>query len=83
MPRRALTNLIYQLVDAGLLERTAGDRPVLKLNAASWEAMRGQRPVVLLQTGKPKAPRLAMMAAQDVDESLFEIDSPASNFCIN
>ena len=32
-PRKTVTNAIYQLVDAGVLERTAGDRPVLKLNA--------------------------------------------------
>ena len=49
LPRKTLTNLVYQLVDAGMLERTPGDRPALKLNAMSWEVMRGQRAVTLLQ----------------------------------
>ncbi len=41
LPRKTLTNLVYQLVDAGLLERTAGDRPVLRLSTTSWEVLRG------------------------------------------
>ena len=74
LPRKTLTNLIYQLVDAGLLERTAGDRPVLKLNTTSWEVMRGRRPVNLLQAKKPKASRTRAEEAtwEDVDEALFE-----------
>jgi len=74
MPRKTVTNLIYQLVDAGMLERTAGDRPVLRLNAASWEVMRGKRAVTLLEAKKPKAERTAMEADtwRDVDEALFE-----------
>src|SRR5215831_1413490 len=47
--RKALTNLLYQLVDGALLERIGGDRPILKLNDASWAVMRGQRSVQLLQ----------------------------------
>jgi ATP-dependent DNA helicase RecQ len=74
MPRKTLTNIIYQLVDAGLIERTPGDRPILKLNPASWEVMRGQRSVSLLQAKKPKAPRTRLEESswQDVDEVLFE-----------
>ncbi len=74
LPRKTLTNLIYQLVDAGLLDRTAGDRPVLKLNTDSWEVLRGRRSVNLLQAKKPKASRTRAEEAtwQDVDEVLFE-----------
>jgi ATP-dependent DNA helicase RecQ len=74
MPRKDVTNVIYQLVDAGVLERTAGERPVLKLNAASWEVMRGKRPVKLLETKKRRQQRTAMElgAWEDVDETLFE-----------
>jgi ATP-dependent DNA helicase RecQ len=74
MPRKNITNVVYQLIDAGLLERTPGDRPVLNLNAASWEVMRGQRPVRLLDLKKRKAEKTAMerSAWQDVDEELFE-----------
>src|SRR6185503_18243097 len=35
--RKSLTNMIYQLIDAELLERTSDERPVLRLNRASWE----------------------------------------------
>ena len=74
MARKNVTNVIYQLVDAGLLDRTAGDRPVLKLNAVSWEVLRGQRPVKLLAAKKPTAARtrLEETSWQDVDEELFE-----------
>ena len=74
IPRKNVTNVVYQLIDAGVLERTAGDRPVLKLNAASWEVMRGKRPVQLLEARKPKAQRTAREQEvwEDVDEALFE-----------
>lgn len=74
LPRKTLTNVIYQLVDAGVLERTAGDRPVLKLNQASWEVLRGRMPVQLLQAKKPKAERTRLEedAWGDVDEALFD-----------
>jgi ATP-dependent DNA helicase RecQ len=74
LPRKTLTNLVYQLVDAGLLERTAGDRPALKLNALSWEVMRGSRAVTLLQAKESKSKRTRIEEAswRDVDEGLFE-----------
>ncbi len=74
LPRKSITNLIYQLIDEALLERTRDERPVLKLNAASWEVMRGKRSVRLLQAKKPKSPRskIEQAAWQNVDEALFE-----------
>jgi len=74
VPRKTLTNLVYQLVDAGLLERTPGDRPTLKLNTMSWEVMRGGRAVTLLQAKESKSKRTRMEEAswRDVDEALFE-----------
>jgi ATP-dependent DNA helicase RecQ len=74
LPRKTLTNLVYQLVDAGLLERTPGDRPALKLNAMSWEVMRGGRAVTLLQAKESKSRRTRIEEAswRDVDEGLFE-----------
>ena len=72
--RRTLSNMVYQLVDGGLLDRTPGDRPVLKLNAASWAVMRGQRPVQLVQ---PKTTVRRTRAGEEswegVDRGLFEI----------
>jgi ATP-dependent DNA helicase RecQ len=74
MPRKRVVNVIYQLIDAGLLERTSGDRPVLRLNAASWDVMRGRRTVELVEPRARKATktRLEEAAWQDVDEALFE-----------
>jgi ATP-dependent DNA helicase RecQ len=74
VPRKTLTNLVYQLVDAGMLERTPGDRPALKLNAMSWEVMRGRRAVSLLQAKESKSRRTRIEEAswRDVDEGLFE-----------
>jgi ATP-dependent DNA helicase RecQ len=74
VPRKTLTNLVYQLVDAGMLERTPGDRPALKLNAMSWEVMRGRRTVSLLQAKESKSRRTRIEEAswRNVDEALFE-----------
>jgi ATP-dependent DNA helicase RecQ len=74
MPRKAVVAVIYQLIDAEVLERTSGDRPVLRLNGASWEVMRGRRTVELIEprTRKTTKTRLEEAAWKDVDEALFE-----------
>jgi ATP-dependent DNA helicase RecQ len=74
LPRKRLINVIYQLVDAAVLERTLGDRPVLKLNPLSWEVMRGQRPVKLVEAKKtrPARTQLEETSWQNVDQTLFE-----------
>src|SRR5258708_22197117 len=74
LPRKTLRNLIYQLIDADLLERTTDDRPVLKLNAASREVMRGNRTVKLIQEKKsgPRRTRIEEISWRDVDEALYE-----------
>jgi ATP-dependent DNA helicase RecQ len=71
--RKTLTNTIYQLLDNGLLERSADERPVLKLTAASRRVLRGERTVQLLQ---PKQ-RVAKTSFDEkswegVDRGLFE-----------
>jgi ATP-dependent DNA helicase RecQ len=71
--RKALTNIVYQLVDGGLLERTPGDRPVLKLNEAAWAVMRGQRAVQLLAPKtKVRKTRFDEESWEGVDRGLFE-----------
>jgi ATP-dependent DNA helicase RecQ len=74
MPRKKVTNVIFQLLDAGVLERTMDERPVLKLNPLSWEVMRGQRPVKLLDVRKarPAKTQLEEASWHNVDEKLFE-----------
>lgn len=71
--RKTLTNMLYQLIDAGLLQRTSDERPVLRLNEASWAVMRGQRPVRLLQAKKELAKTRADAESwEGVDTGLFE-----------
>lgn len=71
---RELMSLIYQLVDSGLLERTTGDMPVLKLNDASWTVLRGERPV-RLRPPKAAAVRTSRSETESwegVDRGLFD-----------
>src|SRR6266478_1258718 len=71
--RKTLTNMVYQLLDAGLLERSAEERPVLRLNDASREVLRGTRAVQLLQPkAKVKKNRLDEKSSDKVDGGLFE-----------
>lgn len=71
--RKSVNNMIYQLIDAGLLERTADERPVLRLNAASWAVMRGKQTVRLLQPKVEVArTRLDEESWEGVDRGLFD-----------
>jgi ATP-dependent DNA helicase RecQ len=71
--RKSLTNMLYQLIDAGLLERTNDDRPVLHLNEASREVLRGQRSVRLVQPKeKVQKTRYQEKSWDGVDEGLFD-----------
>jgi len=71
--RKTLINMLYQLLDAGLLERTTEERPVLRLNDASRDVLRGNRTVRLLQ---PKAAvsktGFDEQSWEGVDHGLFE-----------
>jgi ATP-dependent DNA helicase RecQ len=72
--QRAAENLVHQLLDQELLARTGGDRPVVTLNERSWEVLRGQREVVLLEprTTKAKTTKADTDDWQGVDRDLFE-----------
>ncbi|MGE5219432.1 MAG: DNA helicase RecQ [Chloroflexota bacterium] len=71
--RKTLMNLIYQLIDDGLLERTSEERPVLRLNDASREVLRGKRAVQLLRPKvKIRKIRFDEKSWEDVDSGLFE-----------
>ncbi len=71
--RKSVTNMIYQLIDEGLLERTADQRPVLRLNETSWSVLRGQRTVRLLQVKtKVSKSRFEQESWENVDHDLFE-----------
>jgi ATP-dependent DNA helicase RecQ len=74
MPKKEVQSMVYQLVDQGLLERTTGERPLLKLNDASWQVLRGERDVKLLRP-KQTAPTKTQVDAdswEGVDRGLFE-----------
>ena len=71
--RKSLTNMVYQLLDQDLLERSSDGLPVLRLNEASWEVLRGQRAVRLLQPKtKLTKTRFDEQSWEDVDPGLFE-----------
>jgi ATP-dependent DNA helicase RecQ len=74
LDQRAAENLTHQLLDQGLLARSAGDRPVVMLNDRSWEVLRGSRAVVLLEprVGRAKAAKADVDDWKDVDRDLFE-----------
>jgi ATP-dependent DNA helicase RecQ len=71
--RKTLTNMLYQLLDDGLLERTAEERPVFRLNQASRDVLRGERTVRLLQPKTAVARTLVDEKSwAGVDRGLFE-----------
>ena len=71
--RKSLLSMLYQLVDQGLLERTGGDRPILQLNPASWEVLRGRQPVRLIESRERVAtPAFDEDSWEGVDRGLFE-----------
>jgi ATP-dependent DNA helicase RecQ len=72
--QRAAENLVHQLLDQELLVRTPGDRPVIRLNERSWEVMRGEREVLLLEprVTKAKATKVEADDWRGVDRDLFE-----------
>ena len=75
-PKTALTNMVFQLIDQGLITRTKGDYPVLRLNEDSWAVLRGERKVLMLpiKTKKKKVEktRIEKESWAGVDRNLFE-----------
>ncbi|MBL8746509.1 MAG: RecQ family ATP-dependent DNA helicase [Phycisphaerae bacterium] len=55
MRKAEVVSFINQLIDLGLLERSLDEFPVLRLNAESWEVMRGQRSAALRESGAGRA----------------------------
>lgn len=71
----AVINLVHQLVDHGLLQRSDGEYPTLQLTESGVAVMRGQREVVLREpAAKKKAKRTVQEASAwgGVDRDLFE-----------
>ena len=58
-----------------MLTQTEGEYPLLRLNSGSWEVLRGQRTVRLIQmvqVEKRKKARVEKQSWEGVDEALFE-----------
>jgi len=74
MPRKAVMNLVYQLLDQDLMRRSDGEWPVLQLNTASWEVLRGQREVRLTRprTAPVRKTKAEAETWAGVDPDLFE-----------
>ena len=70
---------IYQLVGQGVLVQQGTEYPVLKLNPASWEVMRGERTVRLIQMARrqkgerPEKSKAEEISWEGVDKGLFEL----------
>jgi ATP-dependent DNA helicase RecQ len=69
---------VYQLIGQGVLYQLGDEYPVLKLNDASWEVMRGKRGVRLIQLvrrkkgERPEKSKAAEVSWEGVDEELYE-----------
>ena len=53
VPKAELRDWVYQLVGQGVILQTDGEYPLLKLNAESWEVMRGTKQARLVQLPRP------------------------------
>lgn len=74
LSKSVLRDVMFQLVDAGYLSRSDGDRPVVRLEKAGEDVLRGKAMVELKQpavTVAPTAPK-AEEAWDGVDRGLFE-----------
>lgn len=74
LSRPALMSAVYQLVDHGLLLRTDGDRPILKLTESSRAVLKGEQNVRLLKPREKLRKRTVKgeQSMKGVDNGLFE-----------
>ncbi len=78
-PKADVRDWVYQLISQQVLVQDGTDYPVLRLNAASWEVMRKQRDIRLLQPvrrkkgDRPEKSRADTTSWEGVDRDLFEL----------
>jgi ATP-dependent DNA helicase RecQ len=72
MDRRELQQLVLQMVELGLLDRSGGDRPVVTLTPKGRELIKGNVEVELRASEQPATPTRVEDAWQGVDKALFE-----------
>ncbi len=77
-PKADVRDWIYQLIGQGVLVQTEDEYPKLRLNDASWELLKGNRTVRLIQLVRrkkgeaPKSSQAAEVSWEGVDKTLFE-----------
>ena len=71
-PRNTVQSVVYQLVDQGALQRTPGDRPVLRLTKQSQALLTGEGNVKLIRPTATKTTATETSGWEDVDRGLFE-----------
>jgi ATP-dependent DNA helicase RecQ len=77
-PKQVVRDWIRQLIGQGVLMQTQDEYPVLKLNLASWEVMKGKQQVRLVQPvskgrkEKVKQSRADVVSWLGVERNLFE-----------
>lgn len=78
-PKPDVRDWVYQLVGQGLLAQQGSEYPVLKLTADSWDVMKGQRAVRLVQPVRrkkgeaPEKSKADVVSWEGVDRDLFEV----------
>ncbi|MGE3182133.1 MAG: DNA helicase RecQ [Phycisphaerae bacterium] len=76
MDESDLRNVIFQMIDRALLDRTPGDRPLLKLTRAGLDVMRGEKKIRLAMPQAIRASAVANIEPvdvwEDVDRGLFD-----------
>jgi ATP-dependent DNA helicase RecQ len=75
--RHVIQEWIRQLIGQQLLDQVGDEYPILKLNAASWEVMKGKRPARLVRPLERKKDAVRPSRAEEVswegvDRELFE-----------
>lgn len=72
--RKSLTHMVNQLCDQSLLERTSDEYKTLRLNGASWQVMRGERKVRMLNLPEKPTRQSGEETSSwiGVDRELFE-----------
>ena len=70
-----LRDWIYQLIGQGVLLQVGDEYPILKLSNTSWEVLRGERKIRLVQLSrkeKPEPAKVEGVSWEGVDRELFE-----------
>ncbi len=74
-PKNVIRDWIYQLIEQDVLVQTSDEYPILQLNDGSWEVLRGEREVRLIQIVKKKKKAKSVateVSWEGVDRELFE-----------